>query len=299
MAGRLYRDYDQAELDRQLNLRARWPEHTEFFARWARDSAEVRGRQDQHLDLAYGPSAGQKLDLFVPPGQSAAPLLVFIHGGYWQSLDKGDFSYLAPPYLEAGIAFASLNYDLAPRVGITQIVRQTRAALAWLYRHAAELGLDPGRLYVSGHSAGGHLTAITLATNWRAEAGLGPDLPEDLVKGGCSVSGVYDLEPIRLSYHQAVVNLTSEEVRELSPLGRVPLRQAHMILAVGSEETEEFNLQQAEYAEACRGAGLAPQIIELPGRNHFSAIDAFGEIDHPLFAATASLVLGRSRTRTP
>ena len=139
MANKVYGDYDQEQLDAQFNNRARWPEHPEYFARWARESAAVRDRLGGHLDLVYGDSRGQTLDLFVPEGGGVVPLLVFIHGGYWQSLDKGDFSFLAPPFLEAGIAYASLNYDLAPQVRIPEMVRQISAAMAWFYRHAASM----------------------------------------------------------------------------------------------------------------------------------------------------------------
>ncbi len=292
MTAKVYRDYDQAALDGQLNLRARWPEHTEYFARWAEQSAAVRRQFGGRLDLAYGPSEGQKLDLFVPAGFDRAPLLAFIHGGYWQSLDKGDYSYLAPPYVAAGIAFASLNYDLAPAVSIEDIVAQIRAALAWLYRNAGDLGLDRERLFVSGHSAGGHLTAMAMATDWRVQAGAEADLPANLVKGGCSLSGVYDLEPLRLSYHQAVLKLDPEMARRMTPLGHPPRRAGPLILAVGSEETDEFLRQQDEYAASWRRAGLPLQVVDLPGRNHFSAVDALGETDHPLFAAVSALVLG-------
>lgn len=293
MSQKVFLDYDQAALDGQLNLRARWPEHPEYFARWAADSAEVRSRHGGDLDLAYGAAAGETLDLFRTAGPEAAPLMVFIHGGYWQGLDKNDFSYLAPPFLEAGIAFCSVNYDLAPKVSIEEIVRQVRAAHAWLYRNGAARGIDPDRIFVSGHSAGGHLTAMVLATDWQG-GGFGVDLPADLVKGGCSVSGVYDLEAIRLSYHNDVVKLDPEMARRMSPLDNLPPRRAGpVILALGSEETEEFHRQQAEYAAACRGAGLEVSTVDLPGRNHFSAIDALGELDNSLFGAARSLVSSR------
>jgi arylformamidase len=291
MTHKVYRDYDQAELDRQLNLRARWPEHAGYFARWAEDSADVRRRLGGHLDLAYGTSAGQKLDLFVPGARAGTPMLAFIHGGYWQSLDKSDFSYLAPPYLEKGIAFASLNYDLAPQVGIEEILRQVRSALAWLYRNAADYDVDPRRLYLAGHSAGGQLTAMALATDWQGDPAFGSGLPGDLVKGGCSVSGVYDMEPIRLSYHQIVLALEAEVAARMTPLNHLPARDIPLILALGSEETEEFHRQQAEYLTAWRSADLAATVVELPGRNHFTAIDALGERGHTLFLETSALVL--------
>jgi arylformamidase len=291
MTRRVYRGYDQAELDRQLNLRARWPEHEEYFARWADDSAAVRRRLGGHLDLAYGTSPGQKLDLFRPGADAGSPLLAFIHGGYWQSLDKSDFSYLAPPYLEKGIAFASLNYDLAPRVGVAEILHQIRRALAWLYRNAAAYDIDPGRLTLAGHSAGGQLTAMALATDWRDETAFGPDLPADLVKGGCSVSGVYDMEPIRLSYHQEILDLDAETAARLTPLNHLPARRVPLVLALGSEETEEFHRQQAAYLAAWQAAGLPATVVGLPGRNHFTAVDALGDRDHGLFATVSDLVL--------
>lgn len=299
MTTKVYRDYDQAQLDAQLNLRARWPEHPEYFARWARDSAAARARLGGHVDLAYGESAGQRLDLFTPAGGRAVPLLAFIHGGYWQSLDKSDFSYLAPPFLEAEIAFASLNYDLAPEVGVAEMLRQVRVALAWLYRHAGNYGIDAERLYLAGHSAGGHLTAMALATDWSGDSELGPGLPRDLVKGGCSVSGVYDLEPIRLSYQQEVLGLDAETAARLTPLHHLPGHGMPLVLAVGSEETEEFHRQQSAFHAAWREAGLAAEVVALPGRNHFTAVDALAERDHALFAAVLALVRGGAGQAPP
>src|SRR3546814_9177156 len=157
---RIFRDYDQAALTPELNRRGRWPEHVGFFELGSRDSAAVRERLPARLDLAYGDTPAEALDLFPVPGTTAAPLLAFIHGGYWQGLDKGDYSYMAPAFVEAGIAFASLNYLLAPAGSIGAMIDQVRRALAWLYRHAAELGIDSGRIVVAGHSAGGHLVAM-------------------------------------------------------------------------------------------------------------------------------------------
>lgn len=274
-----YREMDQAEIDRQLNLRARWPEHGQYFERWASDSAAARARLEGHLDLAYGEAKGETLDLFPDPARSEpTPLLVFIHGGYWQGLDKGDFSYLAPPFVEAGIAFASVNYDLAPKVGVGDIVVQVLAAIAWLAEAAPAHGIDPERIFVAGHSAGGHLAAVAMGA--------------EPVKGGCSISGIYELEVMRLSYHQKVLNLDLETVRARSPLRNLPERAGPLICAVGSEETEEFLRQQDEMVTAWRGQGLDARVVDLPGRNHFSAVDALGDTSHPLFAAVRELALG-------
>lgn len=306
MSETLYRGMDRDEIDRQLNLRARWPEHGEYFERWARDSTAARAQLDARLDLAYGATEGQTLDLFpaalspTGAGSEPAPLLAFIHGGYWQSLDKGDFSYLAPAFVEAGIAFASLNYDLAPKVGVGEIVGQIRSALVWLAGHGPAHGIDPARIFVAGHSAGGQLAVMALVTDWPAFAGAagkagGEDaVPADLVKGACTVSGVYELEPLRLSYHQEVLGLDPETVRTMSPLRRLPERAGPLVCAVGSEETAEFLIQQDELVAAWRGRGLAVRVVELPGRHHFSAVDALGDAAHPLFEATRALVLGEA-----
>ena len=283
---------DRDEIDRQLNLRARWPEHHEYFERWARDSVAARARLEARLDLAYGDTDGQALDLFpVSAGSGPAPLLVFLHGGYWQSLDKGDFSYLAPAFVEAGIAFAALNYDLAPKVGVDEIVAETRAALVWLARHGKEHGVDPSRIFVAGHSAGGHLALMALVTDWQAVAGAGSGVPADLVKGACAVSGVYELEPLRLSYHQEVLRLDPETVRTMSPLRSLPDRAGPLVCGVGSEETAEFLRQQDELVAAWRDRGLDARVVELPGLHHFSAVDALGDARHPLFRAARALVL--------
>ncbi len=292
MSQGLYRGMSRAEIDRQLNLRARWPEHTEYLARWAADSAVVRRRLNGQLDLAYGNSPGERLDLFLPrTGPVRPPLLAFIHGGYWQGLDKGDFSYLAPPFLDAGIAFASLNYDLAPKVTVAQIVGQIRRAIPWLARHADSFGVDPGRIHVAGHSAGGHLAALASSTDWSGQAVADP------VKGACSISGVYELEPVRQSYHQDILNLDAATVRTMSPARTVPARAGPLILAVGGDETEEFLRQQEDLAAAWRARGLSVTVVDLPGRHHFSAIDALGEPGHPLFGAVQAMIAGTSAGR--
>ena len=229
-------------------------------------------------DLVYGTGAAETLDLFLPAVPGPAPLHVFIHGGYWQGLDKGDFSYLAPPFVEAGIAFASVNYDLAPKVGVGDIVVQVLKAIAWLTEAAPAHGVDPERIFVAGHSAGGHLAAVAMGA--------------EPVKGGCSISGIYELEVMRLSYHQEVLKLDPETVRAMSPLRNLPERAGPLICAVGSEETEEFLRQQDEMVAAWRGQGLDARVVDLPGRNHFSAVDALGDTSHPLFAAVRDLALG-------
>lgn len=289
MTAIIYRDWDRKRLDSELNLRARWPEHPRFFERWARDSQAVRARVSASIDLAYGGSTGERLDIFPVPGRADAPLVAFLHGGYWQSLDKSDFSYLAPPLNEAGIAYASLNYDLAPKATIPTMVAQTRSALAWLYRNASAHGIDRDRIFVAGHSAGGQLAVMAMDRRWPVEERL----PDDLVKGGLSISGVYDLEPVRLSYHQAVVGLRPDQVAAYSPRRCVPPEAGPLVVAVGGDETEEFLLQQREFLEVWRATGLDAVEIALPGRGHFDAVDALAEPGGAVFEALRSLVFQR------
>jgi arylformamidase len=290
-AAKVFRDYDQAALDGVLNLRGRWPEHARFFQRWADDSAAVRERLPCRLDLPYGPTPAETLDFFPAAGGAAAPLLVFIHGGYWQGLDKGDFSYLAPAFVEAGIAFASVNYVLSPAGTVGTMIDQVRRALAWLHRHAGAQGIDPGRIVVAGHSAGGHLAAMALSTDWPAFA---PELPADLLAGGCAISGVYDLEPIRLSYHNKVLNIAPGQAQPWSPLHCLPRRAPPMLLAVGSEETAEFLRQQAEYAAALQARGVPCREVPMAGLHHFNAVDALGDRRHGLHEAARGLFAGGS-----
>jgi arylformamidase len=263
----LYRNYDRAGLDAQYFLRGRVPEHPEYFRRWAEDSAAVRRARPCRLDIPYG---AERLDLF-PAGRAAAPCLLFIHGGYWQALDKSDFSFLAPAFQDAGITVAVVNYTLAPKAGMDEIVRQNRAAVAWLCRNAREYGIDPDRIHVAGHSAGGHLTAMVLATDWAAfELGRNP------VRGACAISGLYDLEPIRLCYLNDVLGLDEAAAERNSPLNHLPERSPPLILSVGTGETDEFLRQQESFAAAWRAAGLPLEIADQPGDNHFDVVGRLG-----------------------
>ncbi|HLS68291.1 MAG TPA: alpha/beta hydrolase [Kiloniellales bacterium] len=286
MGSPLWRHYDERALNEQLNLRIRTPEHPEIFERWEADSRAVRARLAHRFDTAYGEMPGEKLDFF-PARDKQAPLLVFIHGGYWQGLDKAHYSYFAPAFVDQGIAFASLNYSLAPQARIGTMVEQVRRALAWLYERAEELGFDRERVVVSGHSAGGHLAAMAVVTDWAALA-----LPPDWIAGCCSLSGVYQLEPIRHSYHQPILKLTQDEVADLSPQLLRPRAQTPTLLAVGALEPEEFREQQRELAEAW-GLDNTVVAIEVPERHHFNVVDALIEEDQPLHRALLALLRDR------
>jgi arylformamidase len=281
----VYRNFNQDELDKQYNVRAGIPGFQDIFHRWAKVSEAFRGAHSVKQDLAYGPGEKQTLDFF-PAATKGRPLLVFIHGGYWQSLDKSDFSYIAAPYLRRDINVAVVNYRLAPDVGMTEIVRDNRQAVAWLYRNACDLGdFDADKIFVSGHSAGGHLTAILAGTDW-AEFGV----PSDILKGGCAISGLYDLEPIRLCYLNKVVQLTSADVVAFSPVLHLPKVRLPMILTVGGDESAEYHRLQAEYQSMLEANGFDVGIVEQRGGHHFDAVDLLGDGDGPLAAAVIRMI---------
>ena len=272
---------ERAALDAQYNLRAAVPEHLAYFARYERESAALRAHWPGRLDLAYGPTPRQAIDLFLPRAR-AAPLLVFIHGGYWQSRDRKDFSFVAGPLLERGAAVALLGYHLAPEVRIDAIVAEVRDGLAWLYRNAPAHGCDPARLHVAGHSAGGHFAAMALATDWRA---IG--LPGDAIKSVCAISGVFDLEPIRLCYLNEVVGLDEGEAKRNSPLHQSLYGRCPVVVAVGELETKAFHEQSRAFAGRLERDGWPCQLLVQPGVDHFGVVMSMADPDAPLVHAIA------------
>jgi arylformamidase len=218
-------------------------------------------------DIKYGAGAEETLDLFLPTGPGPAPLQVFIHGGYWQLLSKNESCFAAPMFQRQGSAFAAINYTLAPQQTLTGIVEENRRAIGWLYRHAEQLGFDREQIYLSGHSAGAHLAMMLLRTDWR-ELGL----PRDVVKGVCAISGVYDLEPVRLSYVNDKVGMDSAEAELNSPIRHRLLNRCPVIFAYGENETAEFKRQTDEYGSALRNAGIPVTRSEIADRNHFDVI---------------------------
>lgn len=255
------------------------PDHGDHIERWAQASARAREQVRAHLDVPYGTHPRQRLDIF-PTTAALAPALVYIHGGYWHMLDKSSFSYPAPMMTEAGVAFVAAGYPLAPEFAVGDIVECLRQALVWLWRNGAEYGVDRGSLCVAGHSAGGHLAAMMMVTDW-AQRGL--DIPGHLVNAGTAISGIYDLEPIRLSYLNDVLSLEEETAKRNSPIHNLATASGTLNLAVGGRESDEFRRQQLDIHESWSGQGLSGRALELPDLDHFSILDGLGDPDSELF----------------
>ncbi len=276
---------DKNWLDRMYNNRALVPEFDQILSRWQRDSAVARTQQPCKLDIAYGEGGSEMLDIF--PAQNAVgssvPVMVFIHGGYWRSLDKSDQSMVAPAFVQAGACVVIPNYALCPGtaenpVTVSDIALQMVKSLAWVYRNVAQYGGDPTRITVVGHSAGGHLAAMMMSALWHTYE---RDLPERLVNSGMSLSGLFELETIRQTpYVQVSLNLTPQEAQKCSPAWmpspRINNGRSVFYSVAGALESAEF-LRHNRLIESSWGHKTVPVCEELPGLNHFSILEALAE----------------------
>ncbi|MEX1034446.1 MAG: alpha/beta hydrolase [Sneathiella sp.] len=260
------------------------PDVQGYFDTAALRSARARERLAGHLDIAYGGTALQKLDIFPAP-RPDAPVLVFIHGGYWRALDKSFYSDMAEPFVAAGATVILPNYDLCPAVSIPVIVAQMQRALKWIHANIGAHNGDPERIYLCGHSAGGHLTGMMMATDWTAMG-----LPADLLKGAAPLSGLFDIEPHRHTELQVDIRLSEKDAAANSPQ-HLPL-QAHcpVICAVGGGESASFHRQSREFAEKCRAAGLPCDYLETGNDNHFEITERLHRADDPLTLALLKLM---------
>ena len=284
---RLYRAFTSQEaLDREYNVAAACADAEARMAGWQARSARVLDQIEVRRGLRYGPTRAEHLDFF--PAGDGAPLHIFIHGGYWRRFAAADFAFLAPAVTEAGIALANVNYALCPEVSISEIVRQIRAAVAWCHRHAGELAVDRGRITVSGHSAGGHLVAMALATDWPGVY----DLPADILAGGLAISGLFDLAPLRFTYLQPALQLDGDEIERSSPIRHIPRAAPSLTVAVGGAETAEFRRQSREFHAAWRATGLEGHWLEPPGLDHFAVLEELERPDSELFGALVGLARG-------
>lgn len=266
--------HDPAWYDAQYNNRARIADHAHVFERWKAASALARAESVARLDLPYGDGEGETLDVF-PAAAPGAPVLVFIHGGYWRALDKADHSFVAPSFVNDGAMVVVPNYALAPAVTLEHITLQLARALAWVWRHAAEHGGDPQRIAVVGHSAGGHAVAMLLSCRWPQ---LASDLPPQLLTKGLAISGLYDLEPLRHApFLQGDLRLTPATVRRLSP-AFFPRPKGTLYAAVGADESDEF-LRQNQLIRDVWGPTAVPVCETVPHTNHLTILHNLADPD--------------------
>jgi acetyl esterase/lipase len=277
----LYRGMDRAALDAAYNNTAAVGQaaRDRYIANWAARSQAVRTTAGARLDVRYGDGPRERLDVFpcLTPG---APTLVFIHGGYWQMNDKEPYAFLGEGVLKAGFNLALVEYTLAPAARMDQIVAEVRRGVGSVVDHAAEWNGDPLRVFVSGHSAGGHLTAMAMS--------------DMRLAGGVAISGIFDLEPIRLNYLNDKLRLDEAEAQRNSPVHHLPARAAPLVVTVGLDELPELIRQSDEFASAWRRDGLPGQYLPVAGRDHFSILEELAQPGGAILRALSSLAFTKA-----
>jgi arylformamidase len=276
-AAAVYRGMDRAALDAAYNNSAAVSDSAQWVSRWRDQSAAVRAMPQARLDVPYGVRPRERIDYFAC-GAAKAPLFAFIHGGYWQRNEKETFAFVAEGPRAHGIDVATLGYTLAPDASLTEIVAEIGLAVSFLAGHADAFGFDRARIFVGGWSAGGHLTAAV--ANHPA------------VRGGLPISGIFDLEPIALSYLDEKLRLSAAEITALSPLRNLSPVAAPLRLVVGGAELPELRRQSETYASEARARGLPVELIALAGHHHFSILDEIARPDGALVRELRMLIAG-------
>ena len=288
-------EHDAVWYDNMYNNRALVPNHGDYIRRWTDRSAQVRHSHGAVAEVAYGDAPSENLDIFPATGlqgEARAPVMVFVHGGYWMALDKADHSFVAPAFTQLGCCVVVVNYALCPGsveapVSIPVIMDQMERALGWIWQNIADYGGDPGRITVAGHSAGGQIAAMLLRNEWHAKY---PGLTGPVVRSALSISGLHDLEPLmHVERYQSVLRLTPTQIQAMSPARQPAPNQGELYCAVGGDESVEF-LRQNQLLQRAWGAGVVPQCTALAGLNHFSVLDTLAEPGQTLHAMALKLL---------
>lgn len=275
--------YTQAQLDHNYN-QAEWaPNWQQLMSRYAWRSQLARTRLGAPVRLTYGEGPLHGVDVF----RAGAPLMVFVHGGGWREGRADSYHFPAPMFVDRGITFAALDFEMVQDVGLDGMIEQVRQGFAAVVRQASRLGADPNRVYVSGHSSGAHLAAVLLTTRW-ADYGL----PDNVVKGATLISGMYDLKPVRLSARSTYVPFTDDIEHDLSPQRHLQCLNMPLLLGYGELETDEFKRQTQDFAAALQAAGKPAQLLYQPHVNHFEILDDFANPYGPIASETLKMVLG-------
>ena len=281
---------DQKELNDAYSQYLYAPNIAQVVDRWATNSELARGRLGEPLQFSYGPETVAALDIY-PTARADAPIHIFIHGGAWQQGTAASYGFPAELFVNAGIHYVVPDFSWIQDVGdsLYPIVAQLRRAIAWVYENAARFGGNPERIFLSGHSSGGHLAGVMLTTDWEKEAGL----PVDVIKAGLCCSGMFDLRPVRLSSRGDYIGFTDEMEHAFSPIRHLDKLNAPVIVAYGSYETPEFIRQSVEFAGAVADAGKAVQLIVAEHYNHFEILETMA---NP-YGILGRAVLGQVRNR--
>lgn len=278
-------------MDRQIdpvqetlyNVRNRVPNWLDIFQDWHDRAAAFRQRATAKLDIRYGDSPLSTLDLFLPQTQDDQPvaLHIFIHGGYWQAMDKSDFSFVAENFVQNGVAVAIVNYDLCPNVALDHIVDQMRDVINWAWGQGEHYGIDPHNIHISGHSAGGHLVAALLTTDWKACGTR--HVHDSVIKSAISLSGLVSLHPLINTTINANVGLTPESASALSPYGQTAHVHCPTFWVYGGAEGDGFEMQSQKAQEHFQAQGLPAEILKLENATHFDVVEALTDQHSPVF----------------
>ena len=274
-----YRGFRLEEMEYQYNPRESVPEYPQLAKKRAEEARRVRAAAKSWLGVPYGNSPREKLDIY-PADRPGGPVLIYIHGGYWRSGNKEDNCNFVPVFTKRGASVVLVEYDLCPSVTLSDIVRQTRSAITWVYRNILRYSGNPSKIYLSGHSAGGHLTAMALAHDWEKEG-----LPRDLIKGAVATSGVYDLDMVMRISVQEQVRLTPELAQENSPFRHPPLPICPLIIAVGGAEPKGWQQMSEDLFKLCKARGLDCEYLIIPGVNHYTMSEHLADGESPLAQA--------------
>ena len=269
----VWMNLDQADLDAAYDQSLYAPMIGQILKRYASSSAETRARLGAPKRFSYGPTAAEGLDVF-PAKTANAPIFVFLHGGAWLRGEAKDYGFPAELFVNAGVNYVALDFiAIAAAQGDLRVMaEQVRRAIAWVYKNAASFGGDPNRLYIGGHSSGGHLCGVALVTDWQKDFGL----PADMVKGGLCMSGMFDLKPVRLSKRSSYVKFTDEIEQAMSAQRHIDKLRAPITLTYGTYETPEFQRQSRDFAGAVKAAGKPVELVEVANHNHFEIMETLG-----------------------
>lgn len=283
----VWMDMDQIELDAAYDQRFYAPMGFQISKREVGQSDAVRARLGEPLRLAYGPTEIEKLDVYRARTPNA-PIFMFFHGGQWLGGRSRDNAYPAEMFVNAGATFIAVDFNNVKEAGgdLRVMAAQVRRSIAWVYKNAASIGGDAGRLYIGGRSSGAHLTGVALVTDWEKAFGL----PPDIVKGGICSSGMFDLKAVRISKRSANIKFTDEMEEEMSSQRHLYLLRAPVVLLHGTNETPEFQRQTRDFFAACKTAGKDVQLIVAPNYNHFEMGESFANPYGPNGRAALALM---------